>query len=111
MALDKIAPESSSITTPEDFDALFENLLPSDEPRYVLLKLNYESSDNIERCASAFILHCPGACKVRQKMMATMFLKPVHMQVAGGTSVPTMGPDNFNYGNILASILSKKTVR
>ena len=128
IVLDRTAP-SGSITSEDEWDAALEGIFfffflfffffffvpgvfPDDEPRYALIKFQYLSpTDNVQRGASVFVMWVPGLSKVKQKMMATMFSKPVKQQLEGGVTIQAGSMASLNYDDVLATVLSKKTVR
>lgn len=115
VVLDKKGPEGKLISGAESWqDVLIDaGVLPDDEPRYGLIKFSYQSpTDGVERGASIFLLWCPGACKVKQKMLATLYSRPVHKSLGGqGTTIQAGSLASLEWETVLAQVLSKKTVK
>ena len=113
--LDKQGPEGRSITNAESWQELLldSGVLPEDEPRYGLVKFSYISpTDGVERGATIFLMWCPGASKVKQKMLCTMYSRPVHIQLGGyGTTIQAGTLESLEWETVLAQVLSKKTVK
>ena len=102
-----------SISNAAEWDEALAGVFPDDSPRYALVKFNYQSpTDGTERGATIFVMWCPGRCKVKEKMCMTMYCKPTHRDLGGyGTTIQAGRQEDLTYDNVLATVLSKKTVR
>ncbi|EDO33838.1 predicted protein [Nematostella vectensis] len=58
--------------------------LPTDEPRYVALNLDYKNEEGAERSKLVLIFWCPDNCGIKNKMVSAATFKEVMKKCPGG---------------------------